>query len=201
MSKELPYRSTIKSRSLFYVETKKLIQLTLRELSDKELAKLIVEDNLFQVNSETRRKEIARTIELRLQSLDLFLQEQIVSNNLDTSKAIILYSILNTDRLFKEFMHEVIYEKSITRENRFKNIDIDRFFDSVKQQSKTVDSWSDNTIYKLKQVYKTILADAGYMKRHKNYYEITLPIIDPAITKHIQTKDTAPFIHYLFGGN
>lgn len=201
MLKILPYRSTIKSRSLFFVETRKLTDLILKGLNDAELKKIIIDENLFQVHSETRRKEIARTIKLRLQSLDLFLQRHIVTDNIETSKSIILYSIMKTDRLFTEFMHEVIYEKSVIRQNQFKNIDIDRFFESKKQQSKTVNSWADSTIYKLKQVYKTILTDAGFIQRRNNYYEITLPIINPLIANHIQKKETLSFIHYLFGRN
>lgn len=201
MSEKLPYRSTIKARSLFYIETKKLTNLILNNLNDKELTDFIINKNIFQVNSETRRKEIARTIELRLQSLDLFLQHQILESNLETSKSIVLYSIVKTDQLFKEFMHEVIYENSITQANRFKDVDINRYFESKKQQSETVNSWSDNTIYKLKQVYKTILVDAGFITRESNRYDITLPIIDPVIADHIKKHDHTPFIHHLFGRN
>lgn len=199
MLEKLPYRSTIKSRSLFYIETKKLIKISENNLSDSQLTQIIVDDNLFQVNSETRKKEIARTIQLRLQSLDLFLQQQILENNLETGKSIVLYSIIKTDQLFKEFMHEVIYENSITQANQFKDIVINRYFESKKQQSKRVNSWSEQTIYKLKQVYKTILVDAGFIARESNHYAITLPIIDPLVTDHIKKQDSTPFIHHLFG--
>src|SRR5699024_3039245 len=119
----------------------------------------------------------------------------------DTSKSIVLYSILKTDRLFREFMHEVIYDKAIIGMNQFQDVHLDTYFSSKKQQSKTVDSWSDYTIYKLKQVYKAILVDAGIIQRHRNIYKITLPIIDPIVAKHIQENESLSFIHYLFGRN
>lgn len=199
MSNELPYRSTIKSRSFFYIESKKYASLILAGLHDDELSHEVIENNLFQVRSEDRRREIARTIQLRLQSLDLFLQKQIVHNNLDTSKSVVLYSIIKTDQLFKEFMHEIIYDHAILKSNRFKDTDIDNYFVEKKLQSKTVNSWTDYTLYKLKQVYKKILSDAGFIQPKQDFYEITLPIIDPQVTNHFQTYEPLSFIHYLFG--
>lgn len=194
------YRSTIKSRPFFYIETKKLAQLLLQGLNDLELREQVVKENIFQSSSIPRRKEIASTIIRRLRILDEFLLTQIEKNTVDTSKSIVLYSIIKTDRLFHEFMHEVIYEKTIISNHLLNEADFDYYFETKKVQSKTVASWTDYTIYKLKQVYKRILTEAGFIMRDGKRYEILTPVIDPTVVKHIKEIETTLFIPFILGG-
>ena len=98
------YRSTIKSRPFLYLETKKLAQLKLKDVTEYEMKKVVVDNNILQTQNIARRKEIATVILKRLDILSPYLLEEIEKNTVETSKAIVLYSIIKTDRLFYEFI-------------------------------------------------------------------------------------------------
>jgi len=186
LEKNWQYRSTIKSRPFFFIETKKLSALILEGLNDYEIREEVVENNIFQTKNISRRKEIASTILRRLHQLDTFLQKNLTNNTVETSKAIVLYSIIKTDRLFYEFMFEVIYEKLLIQDLMLKDSEIDTYFNNKKGQSEVVGGWKDYTIYKLKQVYKRILREAGLLHNDNNNLKITVPMIDPNVISHIK---------------
>lgn len=199
MSEELEYKSTIKSRPLLFKETKKaaeLINKGFKEFEIKEKAKV---DNIFQVNTETRRSEIASIVLQRLKVLDDFLIEKIAKGNIDTSKQIVIYAIMKTDRLFFEFMHEVFREKILLKDFTLPDKDFNIFFDRKKEQSERVASWDDYTFYKLKQVYIRILFEAGFIKNKKKDREIIKPIVEEDIAYHIKRTGDTKYINALTG--
>jgi hypothetical protein len=75
----------------------------------------------------------------------------------------VLLSIMKTDRLFFEFMHEVFKEKFILGDFILKDIDINNFFDIKKTQSETVSKWTDIIITKLKRCYARMLLEVATM--------------------------------------
>lgn len=58
MSDELGYKSTIKSRSFLFKETKKAADLMNKGFKEFEIKDKARNDNLFQVNTEIRRKPL-----------------------------------------------------------------------------------------------------------------------------------------------
>lgn len=182
------------------METKKVTGLLLQGFNDYEIRKKVTEENILQINNLTRRKEVAAVILNRLSILDEFLLKQIQHNSVETSKAIVLYSIMKTDRLFYEFIHEVIYEKILIRNLLLKDSDLENYFETKKTQSEIVASWKEYTIYKLKQVYKRVLFEAGLLQREKQHHTIIIPIINPAVIEHIKQIENTPFIHVVLGG-
>ena len=112
----MEYKSTIKSRPYLYKETKKAAILLKSGLKLNELKIKSQEDNIFQVASEARMRELASIITTRLKVLDEYLIDKIENSNIETSKIIVLYAIIKTDRLFFEFMNEVYKEKLLLRD-------------------------------------------------------------------------------------
>ncbi|NMB97879.1 MAG: DUF1819 family protein, partial [Clostridiaceae bacterium] len=163
MAEELEYKSTIKSRPFLFRETKKAAELINKGLKEFEIKEKAKKDNIFQVNTETRRSEIASIVLQRLKAIDDFLIEKIVNGDIETSKQIVIYSIMKTDRLFFEFMYEVFREKILLRDFTLQDKDFNIFFNRKKEQSERVASWDDYTFYKLKQVYIRILFEAGFI--------------------------------------
>ncbi|WP_429683868.1 BrxA family protein [Bacillus mycoides] len=111
MMKNLRYSTTIKARPLLYLEMKKAATLVVEGNILEQVKKLILEENIYQVKTESRKKEFASIVSSRLQVLDEFLMKQLVCGDVETSKLIVLYTIIKTDRLFYEFMDEVIKDK------------------------------------------------------------------------------------------
>ncbi len=201
MEKQLKYRSTIKSRPFFYKETKMLAKLYLQRMNELEMNEQVIQRNIFQVKTETRKREIASTIKTRLKVLDDYLLRKLIAADIHTSKLIVLYAILQTDRLFYEFMHEVFSEKMAGFDMLLRDRDFNHFFEAKRQQSKTVAEWKEYTFYKLKQVYIRILFEAGLLKKQNGDREIRLPMMDPEVLEYIRNTGNANYINVIGGGH
>jgi hypothetical protein len=193
------YKSTIKSRPFFYLETKKVSDLIYQGLMAFEIKERAIQENIFQVKTETRKREVASIILARLKNLDEFLIGKIAHGDSETSKMLVLYSIMKTDRLFFEFMYEVFREKFILKENFLTDKDFTIFFDTKKQQSDKVASWNDYTFYKLKQVYIRILHEAGLVKNQKGDREIDRVYFDYEVKQHLKDIGDQTYIDILAG--
>lgn len=199
MKEMLKYKSTIKARSFLYLEMKKASNLYLQGFSIDEIKQKALEENIFLLKTESRIKEIASTIEDRMRALDDFLISKIAQGNLETSKQITLYSILKTDRLFFEFMQEVYCEKYLLMDYMITNKDFSIFFQRKAEQSQRVASWKDYTYYKLEQVYKRTLLEAGFARKSKTNIEITKPIMEKDIIDYLKGKGDDIYIKAMLG--
>jgi hypothetical protein len=183
----------------FYTEFKTVSRLKLSGLKESEIKKMAVEENLFMVKTETRRREIAsRTLE-RIEILDDYLVDIVVNGTIQTSKQIVLYTILKADLLFFEFMNEVFREKIILNEKYITDKDFSIFFTRKMEQSKQVEGWKDYTFYKLKQVYKRILTEAGLVKKEKQDLLIIPQMIEPDVFNHIKDKGDEVYLSAMIG--
>lgn len=182
-----------------YKETKKAASLVNKGLKIKDLKEKSMEDNIFQVESENRRMELASTIEKRLGSLDEYLIEKVVSSDVETSKIIVLYAILKSDRLFFEFINEVYKEKIILKDLYIRDKDFSMFFQNKREQSERVSSWTEMTLKKLKQVYIRVLFESGLIMNQKGDKEIKVPIIDSNIKDYLYKIGDKMYINAILG--
>jgi len=164
-----------------------------------EIKQKALRENIFLLNSENRIKEIASTITERIKVLDEYLLTKITKGNLETSKQLALYAVLKTDRLFFEFMQEVYREKYLLKDYIITNKDFSLFFQRKAEQSRRVASWRDYTFYKLQQVYKKILIEAGLAGKNKRNIEITRPIMEKDVIEHLKNKGDGIYLQAMLG--
>lgn len=193
----LQYTSILKSRSFLYLELKKAAGLKIQGLNEKEIKEKAINENIFASGTESRKKEIASAVVTRLTELDEYIIEKIVNGNLQTSKQLALYSILKTDRLFFEFMKEVYKEKIHLKDYILTDKDFNVFFRRKAEQSEKVASWQDYTFYKLSQVYKRILTEAGFIKSIGKEIEIVPQIIEEDVAEHLKEINEAAYLEVL----
>ncbi|NMB27652.1 MAG: DUF1819 family protein [Tissierellia bacterium] len=193
------YSSTLKSISYLYPEMKKASMLISKGYSLEKAKEKAIEDNIFMINSESRKRQIASTVINRMKILDDFLIEKIAYGDLDTSKQIVLYSILKTDRLFFEFFQEVFKEKITLKDNIITDKDFNLFFQSKREQSEQINSWTEYTVRKLKQVYKYILVESNLAERKKKDLYITRPLMDRSIVLYLKDKGDTIYIQSMLG--
>ena len=193
------YLSTIKTRGFLYLETKKAAALCLQGFSIESIMEKALKENIFLLKTKNRRREIAATILERLDSLDRFLLKKIVNGNLETGKLIAFYAIMKTDRLFFEFMLEVFRRKLLLRDGTITPGDFSSFFHSKAEQDGQVASWADYTFYKLSQVYRKILLEAGLAKRNKKNIEINRVLIEPDLVQYLENSGGQDLLRVLRG--
>lgn len=195
----MEYKSTIKSRPYLYKETKKASSLINSGLDINDIKEKSLRDNIFQLDSETRKKEVASIISFRLKGLDKQIIYNIENSNIETSKILVLYAILKTDRLFFEFINEVYKEKILLRNLFIKDKDFNVFFQNKKEQSEKVASWSEYTFKKLKQVYIRILFESGLTVNQKGDREIKIPIIESEVKDYLYSIGDRVYLNAILG--
>ncbi|BDZ68758.1 DUF1819 family protein [Methanobacterium ferruginis] len=195
----MKYSAGLISKSYWYLESKKTAKYMLDGLNRKQIVELAINENIYQVESEYRSKNVANAIYTRLNCLPKVILEAIVNSDIATSKIIVLISIIKTDRLFFEFMHEVFRNNIILGENTLKDKDINIFFQEKKIQSEIVNSWVYTTIRRLKSEYIKMLIDSGLIKVDSNKREIIKPLIDFKVKQLLLENEMAPYVFAITG--
>ncbi len=197
---KMEYKTTIKTLPFLFLEMKKAANLVLQGLTEAEIRKKAVDENIFQVNTETRRREIAAMVLRRINVLDGVLLHKLAHGDVETGKLTALYAIMKTDRLFFEFMNEVFKDKLIVKEDTIEDKDFNLFFARKKEQSEKVASWDDYTFYKIKQVFLRMLYEAGLINNKKER-KIIKPFLDRSIIEHLREKGEEAILNIFLGLN
>lgn len=175
MTDKLEYSAKLTGESLLLFEFKIVAELKKKGLSDKEIRNLIKEDNLFQYKYKSSINRRLTPLIQRVNIIDEYLLDMFINDPYDTGKFINFYAIMKNDRLFFEFMNEVVREKLNSTSEIIEKKDINLFFQQKAEQSEIVSKWSETTVSKLKQVIMKILSEVGIVediktgKVHKLY--------------------------------
>jgi hypothetical protein len=160
MKKVNSYSASLTGEPLQFYESKVVAQLIYNGLSYDEIKSKVYNENLFNYKTKKSIYKRVASVYKRLKDLDSFLIEKIIEGTVSEARVIVLFSIMQTNRLFYEFMVEVPRVKFLKMDYTINKRDLNRFFDSKKEQSEKVASLHDYTISKLQQVLLKILKEA-----------------------------------------
>lgn len=173
--------------------------MKIQGFNEYDIKNKAIEENIFAVKTELRKREIASTVINRIKGLDDYILDRIVNGSLQTSKQLAIYSILKTDQLFFEFMKEVYREKILLRDFIITDKDFNIFFRRKAEQSEQIADWKDYTFYKLKQVYKRVLSEAGFIKNTREEIQIIPPIMEREVIEHLKDIGDAIYLEAMLG--
>jgi hypothetical protein len=195
----MEYSAAMTSRPYLYKETKIVASLLANGTDITAIKKISVEENIFQLEKEYRRIEIAQAITSRLKNIDLLTIDKIANGSTEISKLLVVYIIMKHNRLFFEFINEVYREKIILRESTIKDKDFNIFFNRKREESEKVNGWSEYTFKKLKNVFTIILVDSGMGVKKNGEIEIKVPLIDKDISNHLIAIGDKVYINAMEG--
>jgi hypothetical protein len=184
MTKELEYSATLTGASFLLYELKQVLKLKKQGLSDAEIKKKVIEDNVFEYQFTSSLKRIVPSVIRRANALDETMQEMVLNSPLEVGKIMNLYAIMKTDKLFFEFMNEVIREKLDANNYLLEKKDLNLFFITKAEQDEKMAKWTELTVNKLKQVYMKLLYEAGLI-RDKKSGELSRLLFDEDIKRHL----------------
>lgn len=187
------------SSSFWFLESRKVAELMLEGFSKDEIMSIALEDNIFQVETEKRTKEITNGVYRRLKLFPEEVLEYFTRADVNSAKVFVLISVLKVDRLFFEFMYEVFREHIILGNLTLKNKDYDMFFDNKSYQSDIVNGWVDETIARLKRGYKNMLSEAGVLDTSKKEKTIIVPFVDLRFKDILIKNDLGPYLYAITG--
>lgn len=172
----MKYSAGIMSHSFWYLETKNTAEYLAEDISKKELMELSLTENIYQVDSERRARELTNVCYRRLNGFSNDLLIYLSTCDQNSGKLLVLISILRNDKLFFEFMHEVFREHIILGNYIIKDSDLDIFFMNKSNQSEVIENWKDTTLRKVKTNYKNFLIEADLLEKEEGNYKIILPL-------------------------
>ena len=159
-----PYNAAITREQFLFFETRTTARLLNEGFSKDEAVQKIINENLFQYPTEKSLKKMANCCLRRLECLcDDSLIKMLATRPVDEAKQICLYAMMCQYRLIWDFMITVVGEKYKKFDTSFGNMDLNVFFMQLQEQDDWVATWTDSTVYKLKQVIKKILVENQYL--------------------------------------
>ena len=171
------YSAKLTGEPFLYNETRILAEYLLDGMKPEVLKRKNLEENLIKHKKINSVKRVNSPIFRRLKVMDKEMLEEFVCSDIETSKYILLYTIMKTDRLVRDFVIEVYKDKLYMRKEYIEKFDIDNWYEEKKILSKTLNEKSDTTSAKLKQVIMKILQDSGLVIKEKNRFKIVRPLL------------------------
>lgn len=195
----MKYSAGLVSTSFWFIESKKIAEFILEGYSKKEIMEMAIEENIFQVETNNRIKEIVNGVYRRLNSFPEEILECFIRIDVNSAKIFVLISILNNDKLFFEFMHEVFKEHILLGDMTLKDRDFDIFFDNKSYQSDIVEKWTDETVARLKRGYRNMLSEAGVLDTSNKEKVIIVPFVDLKLQQLLIDNNFGPYLFTITG--
>ena len=171
------YSAKLTAEPFLYNETKIIAQYLLDGISPEELKRKNVEENLIKYKSSKSVVRVNSPIFRTLNVMDSAMLDEFVHTDIETSKYILLYTIMKTDRLVRDFVVEVYKDKLLMRKDYIEKFDIDNWYEEKCILSNTLRERTESTAAKLKQVIMKILQDSGLVIKEKNRFKIVRPLL------------------------
>jgi hypothetical protein len=184
-----------------YYHSKKIARLMLVSKIRDELFKYCLDNNVLELDSRVREKELIYKIHNRLSLLDNFLLDAFVNMDTITSKFILLYAIMKEDLLFFEFMFEVYREALLNGKGYISVDDFDNFFNIKADNNPSIEKWVPYTKKQISKAYRNVLRESSFGENYKRNIKITPQVVHPAVLKYIQSIGDAIYIETIFGGD
>ena len=173
------YSTKLTAEPFLYNETKIIGESLLSGENVQELKRKNIEKNLIKHKKQGSVKRTNAPIFRRLGIMNNEILENFVYSDVETSKYLLVYAIMKTDKLVRDFIIEVYKDKIIMRNEYIEKYDIDRWYEMKKESSVTLKNKSDITNNKAKQVIMKILQDSGMVvKESNNRFRIIKPLLN-----------------------
>jgi hypothetical protein len=189
------YRLSFTGASFFLHETIILANLCLEYDDCAKALNHLLSSEILDRSKSTVKRESSEII-LRLNNLPNTLLERLASIDPDDAKVILLYAIMKTYPIIKEFCLEILYEKSLIMDNTLQEYEINAFWRRKEEEQEVLHEKSDATKKKLKQVMFKILADAGILSSTKEK-AIVKPYINDVTAKMILEDSDESYLRAL----
>lgn len=182
------YSAKLTAEPFLYNETKTLATYLLKGESEETLKRRNIEENLIKYKSAKSIARVNSPMFRRLNVMDKNMMEEFVNSSIYNSKYILLYTIMKTDRLVREFVLDVYKYKLIMRKEYIEKFDIDNWYEEKCSLSTTLKEKSEQTSAKLKQVIMKIMQDSGLVIKEKNRFKIIRPLLKETYINMLDRK-------------
>ena len=189
MPQKLPYTSSIKDMPLMFSEMKRTAMLLYEGKTSDEIVSLSMENNIYQLDKEKRRRDVPLRMIKRLSAISKPLVEVLAKGSDDDAKLIAFFALMKADRLLFEYMYEVYADRFNAGLDEITDKDFLDFIERKAQNSETVAGWSTINLKNIRGKIKSALCDAGLGKRKGDNLLIQKPIADDELLRLFDEAD------------
>lgn len=193
------YSAGMVKLSFWFSEFRKVIQLLNNGKTLPEIKKMNLQENIFSAPTEARAIQIFNTVSTRVKCLDSSFYTLFEQSDISNQKMITLIAIMESDSLFFDFVYEVYREKLILGIDELADSDFSIFFKNKQLQSEKVAKWTDYTLKRLGNCYKTMLMEAGVLERTTGNRKILKPVLDKTLEDSLKSNGMEITLHALTG--
>ena len=195
----MKYSAGIKNISFWLLESKLTAEYILEGLSKDEILELSLNDNVYQVESQYKVKDIPYRLFARLKDFSEESLTYFINCDVNSGKLFVIISILRNDKLFFEFVHEVFREHILLGNYTLKQSDFDIFFMNKSNQSEIIANWTEETVNRVQRQYRFLLKEAGLIEKEDNDYKIIVPFIDYRLKDLMIKEKLTPYLNAITG--
>jgi len=182
------YSAKLTGEPFLYNETKIIATYMLEGYKEEELKNKNIEENLIKHKTVGSIKRVNLPIFRRLGVLDKEMMNDLVHTDIENSKQILLYAIMKTDKLVRDFIIEVYKDKLLIRNEYIEKFEIDAWYEEKSISSETLRERSESTSAKLKQVMMKIINDSGLVVKEGQRFRIVRPLLKEKYIAQLERK-------------
>ena len=159
------YNGALTREQFLYPEMRIAAQMKFAGMTDSEILKKVCEENLFQYPTDKELRSKCRACLKRVASLEARpeMLRALAEGMASEARQAALIAMMCQSRLLAEFMVSVIGEKYRNLDFSLTRLDVNLFFDRLRQQDADVARWSEQTVSRIKSVFRQCLRGAGFM--------------------------------------
>jgi hypothetical protein len=170
----MEYSAGFTSEGWFQSEIRIVLQLKAEGLSRREILAKILENNSFQLRSESSIKKRFQIVFRRSETFSPELVKYFINGSRLDQKALLLYSFLKCYRLPYEFLSEVVLYNYRNNKLTIGSVDIEYFIERKVGESTKVAEWRPETKKRLRSSILLFFRESGLLQEKvSDTYEIT----------------------------
>ena len=158
-----------------------------------------IQENLIMHKKIGSLKRVSSPLFRRLNTMSPGTLQILVGSDIDSARISLLVAISKTDRLVRDFVLRVYADKLAIKASKIDRADIERYFESIYEEEPILRDRSEQTKAKLKQQLMKIMAEAGFVKRHKTGFEVTRPHITNKLANQLIADGDTEYLRALGG--
>ena len=179
------YSAKMTGNPFMFRETRILCGLIMDGIDREQIVSDVTKKNLFQYRSSKSIPKRVNALLSRLSGVPIQIVQFVSSSPIDEARLVLLLLNAVHDRLFREFLMELVMPLSSSYDPKLSRATIERFFELKTLVSPKVAGWSTKTRTKLRAVYESGLTVVGILKDNKRLTYIQRPVLTPTTNEFI----------------
>ncbi|MEL4029721.1 DUF1819 family protein [Caldifermentibacillus hisashii] len=197
----LDYSAGFTSEGWFQNEMQIVLRLKSEGLSKKDVLNNIIENNSFQMRSESGIRKRFQMVYRRSETLNNDLTHLYLNGSRYDQKALLLYSYLKCYRIPYEFYFEVIQFNYRNDKPSIQTVDIDYFLERKETESEIVANWRPETKKRLRSSILLFFRESGLLEKKDSVtYEISPIHMSVSLKEYAKEHDTLLYSFSELGG-